>query len=1212
MSTINDILTLDLQADIKNVIDLEDRSENEIQKEIESYIVTDGIGKHLSSFTNDFTSNISETGVWLSGFYGSGKSYFGKMLGYIIDNPVINGTPARDRFILRLKGVKDEALTETAIRNLDRINSRVVFLDVAKQNTDNGLAFTLFNNLLKSLGYRDDLYGWMEFDLSLDGKLDEFKKIVLQKEGKEWDTLKRNNRLVAKIMRSTHMEMGFSETAYDDTKKVYEDAVNTFAADKLGEHLKRYLKSNPDETIVFVFDEASEAISQDKFSLLDLEGVSEALSSLGGKAWTIAIAQEKLDDVINNANVNRSQLTKVTDRFKTKIHLDSTEVDVIIRSRLLQKTEAAQQQLIDYYHDKEGQVSDATNLKAAVSTKTADAEEFAICYPFHNYQFNILQKFLFSSNALAQTQIAARGMIITTFDVLRKQMKEKSLFAFTTAHDICTEAETAPPVDLVNKYDTARQILNNTDSDIKGELLLKTIHLLSDSELVSPTVENITKSYISDITTYYEIKPQIEKSLNLLVEEKVLLLSNNNYKITSDLEGKLLDEMKDLDVELYTKKRELITSLKEYKLFNPLASYSDGGESFKFSIKSDLDDELSPTGNKHLNIKAYSLFNISEDRQDFIASVKMETQSTKDTITLIPDNSEFNASDKLLGEVTRYTYMEEKYASEPDQNKRQIIRDFAAIREEKEKDLRNKIESAYHKSSLIYLFDEHTLDPSSFQSATTDIQKKLIKNIFTKRLPTQLSETIAPKVFTARKEGLARLFSGNDFQFFDGSGNFTGDHLKVVDEINVKIRNRYTDGKSLETELSNAPWGYSYGTIVSTLAALFRAGRVSVKYNGESFFSHDDKTVLAAFSNSTKFRAAAFKYIAASLTTTQKSDSVNVLIDLSIKDHTGTKVDWNTNDFDLAEAISKLAEHFLSALKGLHDSVENFDSLFPTLIAEKQVLQAFSGQVTESNYIEKVEYLLAHKDQYKSSIASIINAQKFIKKNFSKVKEFKRFITDVVAELKKSDRSSADIQDASDEFTRLYTHDMVKNLGALQQQAQEIKDSYFKLTKNAAEGMNQKHQQLHASVDKALRDLEGNYPPEPNKLNLCKIKNLQKYCQDRIIDDLSLNYSISCEHCGFSLSDIQNYTALVPTKETELQILIAGFISATTPPPGGPAGGPDPKVAPTPAPRPPRKVILHVSKSVMSVQDYKALLTTQLTSLANANPNETIELEVEI
>ena len=293
MTKIHEILTLDLHEDIKNVIDLEDRSEIETQQEIESYIVTEGIGRHLYNFTNQFTSNIKETGVWLSGFYGSGKSYFGKMLGYIIANPMINGTPARERFIHRLKGVSDESLIENSLLNLASINSWVVFLDVAKQNTDRGLAFTLFANFLKSLGFRDDIYGYMEFDLYIDGKYDEFKKTAKNLEGKEWDELKKSNRQVAKVMRNVCSAMGYSEADYSEMYNVYSTAINDFSASKFKAELEKYLNVKKDETLVFVFDEASEAISQQKFTLLDLEGISEALSSISNKVWTIAIAQEK-------------------------------------------------------------------------------------------------------------------------------------------------------------------------------------------------------------------------------------------------------------------------------------------------------------------------------------------------------------------------------------------------------------------------------------------------------------------------------------------------------------------------------------------------------------------------------------------------------------------------------------------------------------------------------------------------------------------------------------------------------------------------------------------------------------------------------------------------------------------------------------------------------------------------------------------------------
>jgi hypothetical protein len=1207
MTKINEILTLDLQEDIKNVIDLEDRSELEIQQEIESYIVTEGIGRHLYNFTNQFTSNIKETGVWLSGFYGSGKSYFGKMLGYIIDNPTINGTPARERFIPRLKGVSDESLIENSIRNLEAINSRVVFLDVAKQNTDRGLAFTLFANLLKNLGFRDDIYGYMEFDLFIDGKLDEFKGKAKSLEGQEWDELKTSNRQVAWVMRKVFAEMGYSEADYADTQKVYSSAIEDFSASKLKAELEKYLKSKPDETLVFVFDEASEAISQKKFTLLDLEGISEALSSISNKVWTIAIAQEKLDDVINNANVNRSQLTKVTDRFKTKVHLESTEVDVIIRSRLLHKTDAGHKQLADYHKKNEGLVSDATNLKSSFPTKTANADEFATYYPFHKYQLAILQKFLFSSNALVATQIAARGMIITTFDVLRKQMREKELYSFTPGYAICTEAQTAPPIGLVNKYDTAKKILNERGSNVDGAKLLKTIHLLADSEVVSPTVENITKSYISDITTYYDVKPVIEEALGVLLEAKVLLLSNNNYKITSDLEGKLLEEMKDFDVELFSKKRSLINCIKDYKLLTPVATFNDGTDSFKFSVLSDQDDELTGPGSKQLKLTVYSLFNISENRQDFIENLKLETQYQKDLITLVPDNKEFSLIDKLIGEVSRYSYMEEKYRSETDQDKRKIVNSFSIIREEKEKELRVKIEKAYRNASLIYMFDEHLLNADSFKGTISELQRKLIKNIYTKRLASGLSESLVTKIFSSRKEGLCRLFSGDDFKFFDSYGNFTGDHLKVVEEMNAKIKSRYVDGRTLESDLSGAPWGYSFGTIVSTLAALLRAGRLSVKYNGDTWFSHEQSGIQEAFTNATKFKSASFKSITATLTAAQKNQAVQLLMDLEIESHAGRKVDWNTNDFDLADSIRHMADHFIGALTTLGDTVDGFESLFPTVADQKQTLFSFVGKVTENNYIEKVEYLLTNSDQFSCAIQTILKAQKFIKRNFSKVREFKRFIEEVVSELKKADRTDNSIKEAHEEFNRLYKQDMVKNFGNLQQQVQIVKDSYFKLIKNAAAGMSHEYQLLSGKVDAALRTLKG-CPAELNTQNQRKLDELKRYCSDRIIKEPVLEYAITCKNCGYSLSDILNYTALAPTKDNELLILQSSFITeAPKPEPDTGGGSPDQP----PAPKKPRKVKLSVQSQKMTAGEYRKVLSGQLQALAGLGDGDEIELEID-
>ena len=649
----------------------------------------------------------------------------------------------------------------------------------------------------------------------------------------------------------------------------------------------------------------------------------------------------------------------------------------------------------------------------------------------------------------------------------------------------------------------------------------------------------------------------------------------------------------------------MVNSIKGYKLFTNVASFNDGTDTFKFSVLSDQDDELAGSGSKQLKLTVYSLFNISENRQEFIEQLKLETQYQKDLITLVPDNKGFSQIDKLIGEVSRYAYMEEKYANESDPAKRQIIRDFSLIREEKEKDLRIKIENVYKNASLVYMFDEHLLNTDSFKGTINEVQRKLIKNIYTKRLTSQISEGLVPKIFNSRKDGLSRLFSGDDFKFFDSHGNFTGDHLKVVEELQAKIKTHYVDGKTLETDLSGAPWGYSFGTIVSTLAALFRAGRPSVKYNGDTWFSHEQNGIQEAFTNATRFKGASFKSITRTLTAAQKNQAVQLLMDLEIELHTGLKVDWNTTDFDLADSIRFMADHFIGSLKTLNDTVDQFEELFPIVADQKETLLGFTGKTTESNYIEKVEYLLSNSDLFRDSIQTILKAQKFIKKHFSRVKEFKRFIEEVGSELKKADRKDLSIKEASEEFTRLYKQDMVKNFGGLQQQVQIVKDSYYKLLKNAAAGMSHEYQLLGGKVDAAIRALKS-YPADLNTQNQSKLDELKRYCTDRIIEEPVLEYAISCKKCGYSLSDILNYTALAPNKTNELLIIQSSFVSEAPEPKPGPGGTNQP-----PQPKKPRKITFQVSSKIMTVQEYKTLLTRQLTSLASASPNEEIEVNIE-
>ena len=122
-----------------------------------------------------------------------------------------------------------------------------MFLDIAKQNTDNGLAFTLFSNFLKKLGLRDDVYGYMEYDFLIEGKLDVVRDKAKELFKKDWDELKRSNKEIAKAMRRIYMALDYSEAEYEDTKKVYTDSILNFDSDQFKTELEKYIKSVTNE-----------------------------------------------------------------------------------------------------------------------------------------------------------------------------------------------------------------------------------------------------------------------------------------------------------------------------------------------------------------------------------------------------------------------------------------------------------------------------------------------------------------------------------------------------------------------------------------------------------------------------------------------------------------------------------------------------------------------------------------------------------------------------------------------------------------------------------------------------------------------------------------------------------------------------------------------------------------------------------------------------
>jgi hypothetical protein len=1201
---IKDILTIDLSEDIKNVIDLEDVSETEIQAEIENYIITDGLAKEYADFVSTFTSNILETGVWLSGFYGSGKSYFGKLLGYMLSNRNIAGTPARDRILQRFTGINDEAIIKNSISKLNSENCHIIFLDVAKQDTTKGLAYTLFRNFLKSLELPENEHGLLIYQLMIHEGFTSIHDFIYQNLNRNWSDIKKQLIEYAKVAKSIYISKGNTESDYENMLTTIRRDIDQFDSSRLRDELKNYFTIVKDKKLVFIFDEASEAINQKKFTLLDLEGLSEALSDseLSRKTWTIAIAQEKLDDVINNSNISRAQLTKVTDRFKTKIHLEATEVDIIIRNRLLKKTDNAIIDLKDHYQKNSGKIADHAALIATGITKTDTLESYLTYYPFYKYQFDLLQNFLFGTKGLTSTQVAARGMIITTYDVLKQELQQNELFEVATGWQIVKEAQPQAPVRLVNRYTNAENILKETGSPINGRRLLETIHFLSQADLAPTSLPNIIKSFITNSDDFHKIQPDIKKALDDLVEAKILLPSNGTFRITTDIEQRLLDEMNGYAVQGFQKKKQVVTVYKASSYIKSLARITDLNVQYDFYIITDNDDELTNPVLKFLKLRLKSVYNISDDRVADIEELKGKYKDDKDSIWLIPDNGSFREIDKLIDEIERTTYLEQKYEN-PVSEEGQIIRNFSTAKAEKANRLKDLVEQSLQKATAIYLYNTFQLDKDNWQTTLQAQQRQVIQNVYDKRLSAQLSDEVAGRVIKeANNSRLHSYFNGPEFQFFDSQGNFIGENLKVAAELLYKIRNTFVDGATLEKELEQPPTNYAFGTVMSTMATLMRAGKIMAKYNGAEKYSWRDEGVGVIFSAAREFRRASFKLMSKSLSFQQRQEIAQSLLDLEIDKYIkDKKIDYNSNDFELVSALRELARLICEKVDFMRKHNRDFDLLFADIESQKELLSGFTGAISEANYIEKAENFLSIKDGCNNAIKAIEKVEKFIQNNLPRLLEWKSFVTAVNDELKKAAKANYVISQLSSEFNTLYGKEVVKNFAAIQQTAQKIKDEYHKLFQEAAVNMAEKYSLLKSDSEGLIKEISL-LPPGLNDTTLSKASDLLNYAIQRTQPKVEIDFDVKDKHSRFTYSEILSFIDLFNSKKTEQDILRAGLIKTapTKPEPGQPAQPVKKKAISTKMPS--RK---------LKVSEYRLWLQQELQKLAGASDDDEIEISNE-
>lgn len=401
MTTTTPIKTLfanDIHRRIEEVIKVDQTDGEIIRDEINEYVVTDAISKHYTSIFDAYgeTPNKPHEGIaiWVSGFFGSGKSSFAKMLGLAVGNRMVAGESAAERFAQRAGDKKLQVLLKAIT---EKIPTHAVIFDVS---TDRGirsgnqtLTEIMYGLFLQSLGYAKDLdLSELEIGLEEKGQLAGFEDQYRKLFKKEWSTEK--GKVAFALSEASRVLHSLEPATYpmaDSWVKAGKNKADITPA-KLAERANELMKRRqPGRTLMFVIDEVGQFVARDVQKMLDLQAVVQSLGVKGrGKHWIVVTSQEQLADLVSGLDDKKIELARLMDRFPLQVHLEPSDISEVTSRRVLSKNAAAQTALGKLFDEHRGRLTEHTRLSAEIKLPELSRESFIDLYPLLPYQIDLI------------------------------------------------------------------------------------------------------------------------------------------------------------------------------------------------------------------------------------------------------------------------------------------------------------------------------------------------------------------------------------------------------------------------------------------------------------------------------------------------------------------------------------------------------------------------------------------------------------------------------------------------------------------------------------------------------------------------------------------------------------------------------------------------------------------------------------------------------
>ncbi len=550
----------DINRDINGVIKVAQNDDRSIHQELSEYIITRELRKHFNTFFSNYERSLTiptdKIGVWISGFFGSGKSHFLKMLSYLLSNPVVAGKHAVDYFSDKF----DDPMMFAQVESCAKAPTDTILFNIDSKsplNKDKTAILRVFAKVFyEHLGfYGNDLkVAKLEQFITREGKMEQFQTTFEEINGDTWVNARDSFAFFEDDIVDCLMDvLGMSETAARNWFNGTENA--DMSIEQLVKEIWEYVNSKgKNYRLLFMIDEVGQYIGSDSDLMLNLQTIVEEIGThCDGRVWVIVTSQEAIDSITKIAG---NDFSKIQGRFNTRLSLSSSSVDEVIKKRILAKTGTAEDMLRMNYGKNSAILKNLFSFNDAVLDLKGYAGEgdFVETYPFVPYQFRLMQNVLAQirkhGNSGKHLSGGERSMLSgfqEAAQVIQNQ-DENALIPFSLFYNTVHTFLESTIRRVIDRCQTAAD--QNDGIEQYDVSILKLLYLIRYVDDIKANVDNITTLMVDRIDADKIImRQQVQASLDRLLSQNYIARNSDTYTFLTDDEQDIAREIRNTTVD---------------------------------------------------------------------------------------------------------------------------------------------------------------------------------------------------------------------------------------------------------------------------------------------------------------------------------------------------------------------------------------------------------------------------------------------------------------------------------------------------------------------------------------------------------------------------------------------------------------------------------------------------------------------------------------